>query len=366
MKLLAFGDICLSCYGEHHFNDHSYNSLISKFSDYDGLIFGNLECVLSNYKNLNYNKISLSCDAKMLNYISYFNIFSLANNHIYDVGEEGIRDTINALDKNNIKYFGFGKNIYEARKPLIIEKNNMKIGFLGYSCLTTNGENYATAVKQGVSPIALDYLKKDISKLKKEVDCVILSFHWGEENKHFPTPDQIMIAHRAIDYGAKIIIGTHSHVIQGVEEYNGGIICYSLGNYLFSNLKYNIMRKNEILEEELIQSELNKESISIEFLIDKKNIVINKVQAYKNNDLFLPTEVELKDLNTNFEEINKKLKHYVKKKKKYIDKIKDLQMEIEYNGTIYQNHYVLPTIDETENSFFKRIRTIYKNLKGEL
>lgn len=367
LKFFTFGDICPSCYKEHYFKNQSYHLIISRFDNYDGLTFGNLECVLSNHKNLNFNKVSLSCDPKMLKYISYLNILSLANNHIYDVGEEGIKDTIDTLKKNNIKYFGFGKNIYEAREPLIVKKNNIKLGFLGYSCMTTNGENYATAVKPGVSPITLDYLKKDIVKLNKEVDCVILSLHWGKENIHFPTPDQIMIAHKAVDFGAKIIIGTHPHVIQGIEEYNKGVICYSLGNYLFSDLEYKVIRENKIMEEKIIQSKFNKESISVEFLIYKEKVTINKIHVYKNNKFFLPVEVGLKDLNTQFEQINEKLEQYIKKHKKDIDKMKELQMKIEYNKDIYQNRYVLPTINETvEKSFFKKIKTAYKNLRGRL
>jgi len=364
LKFYAFGDICLSCYKEYDFKNQSYYSIISKFDNYKGLVFGNLECVLSNNKNFNYNKASLSCNPKMLKYISYFNILSLANNHIYDIGKEGIKDTINALEKSNIEYFGFGKNIYEARKPLIIKKNNIKLGFLGYSCMTTNGENYATAVKPGVSPIILDYLKKDILKLNKEVDCIILSLHWGKENIHFPTPDQIMIAHKAVDFGATIIIGTHPHVIQGIEKYNGGIICYSLGNYLFSDLEYKVIRDNKIKPQKIIQSNFNKESISLEFLIHKEKVTINKINFYKNNSLFLPIEVELKDLNTPFEQINERLEQYIKKHKKNIEKIKELKMKIEYNNDIYQNRYLLPTIDETyKMSLLKKIKTIYKKLR---
>lgn len=68
--------------------------------------------------------------------------------------------------------------------------------------MTTNGENYATVVKPGVCPIATDYLQIDISPLKNKVDHIIVVLHWGEENFYYPTPDQIAIAHRAIDLGA--------------------------------------------------------------------------------------------------------------------------------------------------------------------
>lgn len=271
IKLLALGDTCIACLDKANFeNSTGYNSLVESLGTYDGLIFANLECVLSNYKNVNLNKISLSCKPDYIKYLSFIDIFSLSNNHINDLGPLGVKDTINALKKSKKRYFGWGKNIDEARKPLIIEKDRVKIGFIGYNSLTTNGENYATNTKEGTSPIALDYLKTDISNLKSNVDHVVVSLHWGKENKHYPTPDQIMLGHKIIDFGASIVIGNHPHLIQGIEKFKNKVICYSLGNFIFADLKYNVLNDGMVLQKSIKQLKRNKESIGLEFLIDKK------------------------------------------------------------------------------------------------
>jgi poly-gamma-glutamate synthesis protein (capsule biosynthesis protein) len=75
--------------------------------------------------------------------------------------------------------------------------------------------------------------KDIIGKLKNEVDVIVVSLHWGEEYKRSPTSAQIQIAHQLIDAGADLILGHHPHVVQKIEEYKGGVIVYSLGNFVF-------------------------------------------------------------------------------------------------------------------------------------
>lgn len=92
-----------------------------------------------------------------------------------------MHDTIQALDQQERVYFGYGRTLPEARKLLLIEKGGIRLGFLGYSCLSTNGENHATTMSPGVCPLAIDYLRTDISRLKNKVDHIFVVLHWGEE-----------------------------------------------------------------------------------------------------------------------------------------------------------------------------------------
>ena len=96
IKLLVLGDICLSCLDKTNFeNSKRYGSLVKNLKAYSGLIFANLECVLSDCKKVNLNKISLSCRPDYIKYLPFIDIFSLSNNHIYDLGAKGAKDTIN-------------------------------------------------------------------------------------------------------------------------------------------------------------------------------------------------------------------------------------------------------------------------------
>ncbi|WP_315121555.1 CapA family protein [uncultured Clostridium sp.] len=138
---------------------------------------------------------------------------NISNNHIYDYKEQGFNDTIEALKANNINYFGEG-NVWTT------EVKGAKLGFLGYMGFSDYPELRAK-------------LEKDIKKLKDEGRIVIINFHWGIENDYYPVDSQQTLARFAIDTGADLIIGHHPHVIQGIEQYKGKIIAYSLGNFCF-------------------------------------------------------------------------------------------------------------------------------------
>jgi poly-gamma-glutamate synthesis protein (capsule biosynthesis protein) len=152
------------------------------------------------------------------------NIVNLANNHIFDYGKIAFEDTLKNLEKNNIKYFG---NSYE---PLIIEKEGIKIGFLGFSDFLKHLE--VREEKIGIA-VVNNNLGEIIKKAKEKVDILIVSFHWGEEYKKIANERQRKLAKIAIDSGADLVIGHHPHVIQNIEKYKNKFIFYSLGNFIF-------------------------------------------------------------------------------------------------------------------------------------
>jgi poly-gamma-glutamate capsule biosynthesis protein CapA/YwtB (metallophosphatase superfamily) len=168
------------------------------------------------------------------------NIVNLANNHILDYYEKGLFDTLELLDSNGIAHAGSGKNLEEARKPAIIEKNNTKIGMISYTDMAeyiydgkpqisfAAGEN-----KAGVAPRKMEYILEDIEKLRGEVDILMVSLHWGIEESFEIPAEQREFAYKIMDAGADIILGHHPHQFQGIEIYNGRPIIYSLGNFIF-------------------------------------------------------------------------------------------------------------------------------------
>ncbi|MEX1138664.1 MAG: CapA family protein [Bacteroidota bacterium] len=153
-----------------------------------------------------------------------------ANNHVFDYGLRGIEDTMRYLDSLGIPYTGIGRNLQEARRPVIMEKKGRKIGFLGYY---GGGDFAATRDKPGFAPRYTRFIVEDVRKLKSRVDYVVVNFHWGVERAPLPDDWQVTLARRAVDAGADLIIGHHPHVLQGIERYKGAVIAYSLGNFVF-------------------------------------------------------------------------------------------------------------------------------------
>ncbi len=163
---------------------------------------------------------------------SGIDVVSLANNHTYDYGPEGLLETIRLLDSVGIRHVGAGENLEEARKPAIFEIKGIRVAFLGYF---GRGSYAASASKPGVAPRVDAFVKDDIQKLKQKerVDYIVVAFHWGKEKALYPDDWQVNLAHLAVETGADLVVGHHSHVLQGIERYKGGVVAYSLGNFLF-------------------------------------------------------------------------------------------------------------------------------------
>jgi len=158
----------------------------------------------------------------------------LANNHIMDYGEAGLNETLNALKKNNISYCGVGENIYEAQKPLILCIKNIKIAIVSVAEIQFGIAQYN---KAGYNPFNAN-IYAQIIELKKSCDIVIISIHASSEMSPIPSPDWQDTMRSLIDVGADIIHGHHSHVPQGYEKYNQGIIFYGLGNFIVNPDKW--------------------------------------------------------------------------------------------------------------------------------
>jgi poly-gamma-glutamate capsule biosynthesis protein CapA/YwtB (metallophosphatase superfamily) len=245
LKLMAVGDIGfigevsrnIDAYGPEH--PFKYVEPILSQGD---IIFGNLEKPFTKNQRPFSNYLSKSSIANTKGVDSlvhgHFNILSLGNNHILDFGGEGLADTIDLLDEKGIKYVGAGFNLTEARQPVIIEKRGIRVGFLAYA---RQSDNTAGKGKPGAAP--LDYkniISKDISELKKKVDVIVVSLHFGLMYTDYPTTEDREMAKRIIECGASLIIGHHPHVIQGFERYQNGVILYSLGEFIFDSRAGNV------------------------------------------------------------------------------------------------------------------------------
>ncbi len=164
-------------------------------------------------------------------------IVSLANNHVYDYGEEALLDTADLLDEAGIPYVGGGRNIEEAKRPIYFVINGMKIGFVGAS----NGEKirYTPQATENSPGILRAYdtaeYNEVIQEAAKECDYLIAYIHWGTEDSNYYNADQQRWGREFLESGADIVVGGHPHVLQGIEYVDGKPIIYSLGDFWFNH-----------------------------------------------------------------------------------------------------------------------------------
>lgn len=174
----------------------------------------------------------------------------LANNHVLDWKEKGLIKLINNLHNYNIQYFGVGRNLADSLQPAIIDYNGVKYGFIafGWDFEMCKGAKFN---KMGVAPLKEKIIKKAIINTSTLVDKVIVSLHMGYEYEKFPLPIHRHLSHKIIDWGAKLIIGHHPHVIQAYEVYKKKHIYYGLGNFYFGSMRgfYKNLNNEFILNE---------------------------------------------------------------------------------------------------------------------
>ena len=161
-------------------------------------------------------------------------VFSLANNHIFDFGEMGLSSTFDSLSRNGINYCGAGISSEEATKTLDIDVDGVGISFIscadqgfGYS-----GHNHSGFALNG------NWVQLKIVAAIKQKRIPIVLYHGGVEDFSLPSPSTKDLFESWADFGAKLVIGTHSHVPQPIVKYGESIICYGLGNFLVDPLDW--------------------------------------------------------------------------------------------------------------------------------
>ncbi len=167
-------------------------------------------------------------------------IVLLANNHVGDYGEDALYDTLDTLETNGIPYVGAGRNLSLASKPYYYCVENYKIAYCAASCAEAYAAKYWTKAASSDSPGILDcydpaVFLESIKEARKNADYVIANVHWGLEYSYQRDDFQKKLGKMAIDSGADVVIGSHPHVVQGIDFYKGKPVFYSLGNYWFND-----------------------------------------------------------------------------------------------------------------------------------
>lgn len=201
------------------------------------IAFCNLECPLSKGAHKVTKFICFRADPKNLACVSDagFDIVSTANNHALDAGRRGLMETLGHLDDAGIAHAGSGANLEAAESPTILDVNGVKVAFLARNLLFPEGVWYRTDAPT-IAGLDESRIEEQIADAHEKADVVIVSLHWGIEYRKKPTDAQIALGRKLIDAGANVVLGHHPHCTQPVEEYHGGVIAYSLGNFLFDSV----------------------------------------------------------------------------------------------------------------------------------
>ena len=172
-------------------------------------------------------------------YISVFNelgvdVVSLANNHTLDYGSDVLLQTFDTLDEAGIAYIGAGESLDRASDWYTYEQDGRTVGILAASRVIPVVEWDVRNQQPGVfTTYDPEILIEQIADASAQCDFVVVYVHWGIEKEEYPEDYQRELAKQYIDAGADLVIGSHPHVLQGIEYYNGVPIVYSLGNYMF-------------------------------------------------------------------------------------------------------------------------------------
>jgi poly-gamma-glutamate synthesis protein (capsule biosynthesis protein) len=246
------------------------------------IAFGNLETVVADREHLDGGGHGPRTDEWMIGaYVNAgFKVMNLANNPSMYRGVKGLLCTMDVLDKAGIAYGGGGKNLQEARRPVVVERKGVKVAFVCRTSVCTI-DAAATAQRAGLAvvrvatayeapsllpkevpgappiihtiPNAADVeaLREDIASARKAADVVVVSWHWGispfSGGKGELVGYQTEMAHIAVDAGADLIVGHHPHLVQPIEVYKGKVIFYSLANFVHDGPSFWTKKKQDTI-----------------------------------------------------------------------------------------------------------------------
>lgn len=213
---------------------YPFRNVITWFEN-DECSFVNLEGPLTDEGNPVQKKHAFKGPADYVKILANNSIeaVTIANNHSEDCGQKGYESTVSTLEAENISY------VERDNSCIFTTENGLKIGMYGAVYYVLDEE----AIIAGISALK-----------EQNCDLVIFAPHWGVEGTYHPTAEQEKLGHAAIDAGADIVWGSHPHVLQPIEEYNGGIIYYSLGNFSFGGNGYPRDYDTALLQQEVIRA----------------------------------------------------------------------------------------------------------------
>lgn len=241
--LLFAGDVLISSRIQNYYEAEGIERIVSEellqeMKSADILMLNN-EFPFSNRGTpMEDKQFTFQCEPKYVSVLQELgvDIVSLANNHTLDYGREALSDTFTTLDKAGILYAGAGETRERAEEIQVIEANGKKFGFVAASRVIPVTSWDVRNQTPGMFTAYDDTrLVEVVAEAEKECDYVTVFLHWGIEYKEYPEEYQRTIAKNCFAAGADLVIGAHTHCLQGIEFMDGKPVYYSLGNYIFAD-----------------------------------------------------------------------------------------------------------------------------------
>ena len=225
---------------EHHGVDHLFSDGVDSVFHAAQVVVGNLECPATTIEAPVFKKFIFRAEPSWLEALQRHGVthLNLANNHSIDQGRRGLIDTKENILAAGMVPIGAGANMAEASEPVLLAEQPRKVWLVPSLRLAL--ENYAYLTdKPCVSQEPMDSLLQRVYRLRQQdsTAVIIVSLHWGAEHKLVPVPRQRLDAHLLIQAGADVLVCHHTHTLQTIEDYQGHMIYYSVGNFIFDQHK---------------------------------------------------------------------------------------------------------------------------------
>lgn len=220
--------------------------LIKPYLEQTDFCFGNLETVIGEKRDIYKGYPRFKSPPEYISALANngFDFLCFANNHTLDQGENGVINTIELLEQNNLGYTGSFKSKSDRDSIRVINIKGLKLAILAYS-YGTNGSDIPKGKSYLINLIDFDLIQRDIVKARENgAEIILINFHFGNEYQRFPSEYQTEVVNKSIEFGADIITASHPHVIQPIEFFktnnsilDTGVVTYSLGNFISNQRK---------------------------------------------------------------------------------------------------------------------------------
>lgn len=307
IRLLITGDYCPQDRVAQYIEKENYKSVFDEVKVWTSLVdysIVNLEApvVSSSAKPIEKCGPNLKCSSKAIEALKWagFDMVTLANNHFYDYGDSGVKDTLETCRKEDISTVGGGLNLQEASQTAYIDVKGIKLAFINCCEHEFSIASNTTGGSNPLNPIQQYYA---IQEAKKNADKVIVIVHGGHEHYQLPSPRMKETYRFFVDAGADTVINHHQHCYSGYEIYNEKPIFYSLGNFCFDrairrncfwNEGYMVMLEfeNDRIKYNLIPYLQGNENAGVEILKDRSSFdsEISELNTIIANDDLLKSE----------------------------------------------------------------------------
>lgn len=288
-RIIIAGDYCPRCETENRIEQGDFESVfggVKEITAKADLSIVNLECPILVGKGSPIKKAGpcLKASPKAIDALMFagFNMVTLANNHIYDQGENGINDTLQTLENKDVKHVGAGHNLEEAVQTAFVIINRTIIAII--NCCE-HEFSIASDNSGGANPLNPIQQSYAIKSAKEKADFVLVIVHGGHEHYNLPSPRMVETYRFFVDCGADTIINHHQHCYSGYEVYQGKPIFYGLGNFCFDWEKG--QRSKQWYEGYMVGLNFNKDAVTFDLLpytqcLNSTSVVMCNIDDFDN------------------------------------------------------------------------------------